>query len=106
MKQASHELLKEVKNRIVDAIRPEKIILFGSHAWGTPEEGSDLDLFIIVPYSDEPSYRRARAVYRALRGIDVPIDVVVVTHDEMERARNVATSLARKVLEQGNVLYG
>ncbi len=55
--QVSDELLEEVRRRIVKAIRPEKIILFGSHAWGRPEEGSDIDLFVVVPPSDQPPYR-------------------------------------------------
>lgn len=106
MKTPSSQLLEEIKERIIKTMRPEKIILFGSHAWGTPEEGSDLDLFIVVPWSDQPAYQRAREVYRALRGLDVAIDVVVQTQEEVERGRKVATSLARRVLEQGRVLYG
>lgn len=79
---------------------------FGSYAWGTPHEDSDLDLFVIVHSSDQPAYRRARAIYRCLRDIAVPVDVIVQTHDEVARSSKVVASLARKVLEQGRVLYG
>lgn len=106
MRQITGELLNEITRRIVEAVHPEKIILFGSHAWGEPDESSDVDLFIVVPYSEEPSYRRARAVYRSLRGIGVPIDVIVQTHNEVEQTKEVITSLTRNVLEKGKVLYG
>src|SRR4030067_2161897 len=103
MPQLTSQLLTEVKERILRAVRTEKIILFGSYAWGTPGEGSDIDLFIVVPHSDQPAYRRARRVYRALRGLTVPIDIVVQTHDEVERSRKVVTSLTHRVLEHGKV---
>ena len=106
MKQVTVELMNEITKRIMEALHPEKIILFGSHVWGKPGQYSDIDLFIIIPSSDQPSYRRAREVYRCLRGIGVPIDVIVQTHEEVEYRKNVITSLTRRVLEQGKVLYG
>ena len=106
MKQITVELINEITKRIIESLHPEKIILFGSHVWGKPGEYSDIDLFIIIPSSDQPSYRRAREVYRCLRGIGVPIDVIVQTHEEVEHRKNVMTSLTRRVLRQGKVLYG
>ncbi len=44
MKAVSHELLAEMTRRLVAEFQPEQIILFGSHAWGTPNEDSDVDL--------------------------------------------------------------
>jgi predicted nucleotidyltransferase len=97
-------LLEEMTRRLVDEFHPEQIILFGSHAWGTPNEESDIDLFVIVPESDLSPTQRAT---RALRGIRVePTDIVVRTRAETERYRHVRASLAGQVLEQGKVLYG
>jgi len=98
--------MSEITRRVRDVVNVEKIILFGSWAWGTPDESSDLDLFVIVPHSTEPSYRRARPILRSLRGIGVPIDVLVQTHAEVERGSRVATSLIKTVLDKGRVLYG
>ena len=106
MRRITAELLDEITKRIVDKVSPEKIILFGSQARGMPGESSDVDLFIVVSQSEEPAYRRARKVYQCLHGIGVPIDVIVQTHDEMERSKGVVTSLARHVLDKGKVLYG
>ena len=106
MEMRSQQMLEEVTRRIVDAIHPERIILFGSHAWGYPGEDSDIDLLIILRNSDQPGYRRARDVYHSLRGLKIPIDVVVRTRDEVERGVRVKTSLEYKVLDEGRVLYG
>lgn len=106
MRNITPELLEEIKQKIVKAINPEKIILFGSYAWGSPTESSDLDLYIIVSEAGTPAYKKSREVYRALRGTNVPIDVVVQTHDQVESSKRVMTSLAKKVIEEGIVLYG
>ncbi len=106
MKEVKAGLLDEITKRVTETVHPEKIILFGSHVWGHPTEDSDLDLFVIVPPSDLPAYRRVRAIYKALRGLKVPVDIVMQTSVDVERSKNVATSLVKKVLEEGEVLYG
>ena len=72
MNQLSAELLSEIRRRLVAALKPEQIILFGSYAYGEPTEDSDIDLLVIVAQSDEPRYRRSRSAYRALRGMGIP----------------------------------
>jgi len=104
--ELSPEMLQEVTRRIVSAVHPEQIVLFGSHAWGQPTEDSDLDLMVILDQSDQPGYRRATEIYRSLRGLKIPIEVVVRTRAEMNRGMAVKTSLERRVLEQGRVLHG
>ncbi len=101
-----NKAIGEATKRISQAIKPEKIYLFGSHAWGSPTSDSDIDLFIVVSESDQPSYRRSREVYHSLHGIRAPIEVVVRTREEVERSKSVITSLTRKVLNQGKLLYG
>lgn len=99
-------ILDEVTRRIIDEVHPEKIILFGSHAWGQPNEESDIDLFVILGSSDQPGYRRASRLYRSLRGLKVPVEIVVRTRDEVERNMAVKSSLDHKVLHEGRVLHG
>ena len=60
---------------------------------------------VIVNASDVPQYKRAQRAYRAIRGVDVPTDILVLTRDEFERQAQVVTSLARRVLEHGKSLY-
>lgn len=100
------EIITSIAGRVAEAIQAEKIILFGSRAWGKPDDESDVDLFVVVAHSDQPAYRRAIPAYRALRNIGVPVDIVVQTHEEVERSRNVKSSLAWRVMEEGRVVYG
>lgn len=95
-----------VVNMIAATVCPEKIYLFGSHAWGEPDKSSDIDLFIIVNESDKPPFRRAQDIYRCLRGIRLPIEIVVRTRAEIESTKSVASSLIKRVLEKGTLLYG
>ena len=106
MKTVSSELLTEMTRRLVAEFQPEQIILFGSHAWGTPNEDSDVDLLVIVSQSDEKPVQRAVRGYRCLSGLMVPTDILVKTRTEVERFRHVHASLERKMLEEGRVLYG
>ena len=80
-------VLADIVNRIVEAAEPEKIVLFGSAARGEMGPDSDLDLLVIKG----GKFRRDRltvAIYRALRGKDAAVDVVIVTPEEVERYRN------------------
>ncbi|WP_295392685.1 nucleotidyltransferase domain-containing protein [uncultured Thiodictyon sp.] len=106
MDTISPELLDEAVRRIVHAVHPEQILLFGSQAWGHPTADSDIDLLVILSTSDQPGYRRAQEVYRSLYGLTLPIEIVVRTRDEVTRAARVATSLERQALDRGRVLHG
>jgi uncharacterized protein len=106
MKQLSTELLDQITQRLVSSLKPEQIILFGSYAYGEPNEDSDIDLLVIVSQSDEPRYRRARKAYKSLRGISTPTDVIVMTREEVERKINVRSSLVNRVIHDGKILYG
>ena len=98
--------IEEARRRLVQALHPERIILFGSHAWGTPGPDSDLDLLVIVADSAVPPHKRAQAANRSLFGLGVPCDVIVHTRAEAERLDRVATSLTHRALREGKVLHG
>jgi predicted nucleotidyltransferase len=101
----THEL-NTIVSRLVETLHPEQIILFGSYAYGYPNQDSDFDLLVIVSESDQPRYRRSRVAYSALRGISFPTDVIVMTREEVKKKLTVHSSLVRQVLDQGQVLYG
>ncbi len=99
-------LLGEIVRRLASEFDPDRMILFGSRAWGAPNEESDVDVLVIVPDEDaRPTLRAARA-YRALRGLLVPMDVLIRTRDEMARFGSVPASLEAEILERGKVIYG
>ncbi len=98
-------VLGEMVRRLVAALGPERIYLFGSHARGDAGPGSDYDLLVVVPESAQPRYRRERVAYRALCGVGAPKDVLVLTRRDFERRTTVACSLPSTVLREGKLLY-
>jgi predicted nucleotidyltransferase len=106
MMQKTETKFDEVVNRLVKEFESEKIILFGSRAWGMPRPDSDIDLLVIVKSSPLSPTRRAAQAYRCLQGLKAPVEVIVSTHGELERYRSVPASLTRRILEHGQVLYG
>jgi len=102
----SSETLQEIVDRLVEGLQPERIYLFGSQARGQAEPGSDVDLLLIVPDSDLPRHRREAFSYDLLWGLTVPVDLIVLTQAEFQRASQVKTSLTAKVQAEGKVLYG
>jgi len=101
----SQEKINEVINRIVKNVNPEKIILFGSYASGNPSEDSDLDI-LIVKEMRMPRYKRSREVKKHLRGMKIPIDVIVYTKKEIKKWEGTKTAFINQVIKQGKVLYG
>jgi predicted nucleotidyltransferase len=79
--------------------------LFGSHAWGNPNEGSDLDLLVVVSESDESPVRRAQRAHKCLKGMSIAKDILVKTRAELERFRHVRSSLEAEILEHGRLIY-
>jgi len=105
MKTINPDLLEEIVRRLVAEFQPEQIILFGSHAWGTPDEDSDLDLLVIVSQSELRPVQRDAQAHLCLSGLGVPKDILVKTRAEVERFRQVYASLEAEILERGKVLY-
>lgn len=104
MKTPDSQLLEEIVDRITGAVRPLRIILFGSAARQEMSRNSDLDLLIVMP---EGTHRRrtSRRIFQALRGIGVPKDVIVVTEkDVAEYGRNPSLVL-KPAIEEGRELY-
>ena len=106
MQAITPALRKEVVQRLVDEFHPESIYLFGSHAWGKPDDGSDMDLLVIVAKSRQKPIQRAVRAQRSLRGIKVPVDVLVKTRKEFERYTSVKASLEAQISREGKLLYG
>ena len=98
------ELLKEVTERIVEALAPERVILFGSYTQGKPTPDSDVDLLIVMESNERPSERR-RAVSRLFRERPFPMDIIVRTPQEMKRSLERVDPLIHDILLKGKVLY-
>ncbi len=99
-------LLGEITKRICSGYAPERIVLYGSYAYGKPDEGSDIDLFIIKVDPDNPRDRRLK-VRRLLRDIiqKVPISPLIYTPNELQARLAKGDGFLREILEKGKVLY-
>ena len=99
------KIINEVKNRLIKTYNPIAIYLFGSYAWGTPTEDSDLDLLIVIDKSDEKSYKRPLPGQRALFGLGIPKDMIIYTKDEFEKYSKSPTTLCYKIKKDGELIY-
>jgi uncharacterized protein len=98
-------ILTEIISRLVDALGPDRIYLFGSRARGDASPDSDYDLLVVVESSPLPPHRRDQAAFRSLCGVGVSKDVLVLTRDEFDRRCRVYASLPATVLREGRLLY-
>lgn len=99
------EIIETVKERLIKTYNPKEIYLFGSFAWGKPDEQSDLDLLIVVDRSDEKPYKRAVRGIESLTGLKIAKDIIVYTKEEFERLCNDISTLCYKVRKEGIKLY-
>ena len=105
MKTIPQGLLETVVERLKAEFQPEEIYLFGSHAWGTPTEDSDVDLMVIVKESSERPIRRMQRAHHCLSGMGFAKDVLVQTRAEFDRYRHLKAALTHQIFEQGKKLY-
>jgi predicted nucleotidyltransferase len=98
-------LLAEIVRRLVEAYRPERIYLFGSHARGEAGPDSDYDILLVLPDEAPQDRRGSRLAYQVLRGTGTAADIVVTTRSVFERRRRVPASLPATVEREGAILY-
>ena len=100
----TQELLDEAVRRIVKAVQPLRIILFGSAARGNIGPNSDLDFLVIMP--DGVHRRRtSRHLYCSLSGLGMPKDVVVVTESDVKSYGHDPSLVIAPALAEGRDLY-
>ncbi len=100
----SEQTLGKITKRLVARFRPERIILFGSHARGKSDDRSDVDILVVCPIKGK---RRTSMVEMdgALEGLELAIDIIVLTPDEFELDRQIPGTVARPAWLEGRVIY-
>jgi uncharacterized protein len=101
---ASDEQLRELVARIVMAVHPLRVVLFGSAARGEAGPQSDVDVLVVMP-DGAHRLNTAQAVYRNLAGVRVAVDVVVATEADMSDYKDSPGLIYREALKDGKVLY-
>lgn len=98
-------LVKLIVERIAEAIRPNRIYVYGSRVKGTATPESDVDLLILA---DSDASRRdiQLQVHRLFSSPAIALDVSVMRTNDFEQQRGIANTLAREVYENGVLCYG
>lgn len=104
MKKAIQEKIQKAVDKIVKEYHPEKIILFGSYAWGVPKPDSDVDLFIVKD-ENKTSLEMMREVNRILLRREIAMDILVYTVEQLEKRKKMGDPFLQHILESGKILY-
>lgn len=96
--------LRPAIQRIADELKPEKIILFGSYAYGTPNSHSDVDLLVVLK-TNTSLKERSWKVSRLLLPRPFPVDILVKTPKELETALRSGDFFLKEIMTRGKVLY-
>lgn len=102
-KKEIEQKIQEIVQKIVKEFKPEKIILFGSWAWGNPSPDSDVDLFVVKETRD--TRRTAREIDGALWGRTIPLDIVVYTPDSVKKGLDGGDFFINDITKKGKLLY-
>jgi predicted nucleotidyltransferase len=95
--------IEDVCRRIAEEFKPEKIILFGSHAYGKPTPESDLDLLVVMEYEGD-YFLQASNIRRRL-GLMTPMDLLVRTPAELQYRLDIGDRFMQEIVDRGKVMY-
>lgn len=95
-------VIRRYVREVAETFQPDKIILFGSYAYGTPHADSDVDILVVMPARNE--------LYQAVRismavEAPFPLDIIVRTPNKLAWRLKEGDWFLREVVAQGKVLY-
>lgn len=96
-------MLQRLVQQIVSGFHPQKVILFGSYAYGAPTAESDLDLLVVMEAGGRPL--RAAANIAAAIDHPLPLDILVIEPEQLQSALDREFTFATEVMTRGTVLY-
>jgi uncharacterized protein len=105
MDEAFKQITLDMVKKITANFNVNKIILFGSYAYGSPDEESDIDLCIITD-ENKRKLDLMREIRMSLKGVKYPLDILVYKKAEFDYRSDSNTSLENHINRQGIVLYG
>lgn len=103
--EVENQIIDDILSRFIELYHPKEIFLYGSYVWGVPTKDSDLDFCIILSESDRSQADRIRDGLRALKGIHVPVDILVLTEQEIKDRKDHPSTLIFKIYHSGKKLY-
>ncbi len=100
-----NKVIEEVKKRLVDAFDPVAIYLFGSYAWGNPDEESDLDILIVTDEYTKNRYKMAADGHRALGDLDLSKDILIYSKKDFDTFAKDKANFCNKIARDGKKIY-
>lgn len=104
MKRVTDQKIKQVSDKIVKEYKPDKIILFGSYAWGKPHPDSDVDL-LVVKETRQSTFRVAQEIDASIFPRDFAMDFIVYTPSRLMKRFRLGDPFIKKILTEGITLY-
>ena len=98
------EKIQEAVRRIVEVAHPMKVVLFGSRARGEAKPESDIDLLVVEENAKNAS-EEAERLYRALRDLLMPVDIVVVDREKFDYWKDTPGNVYYEAAQDGRSLY-
>ena len=95
--------IRQVSEEIARRFQPQRILLFGSYAYGTPTEDSDVDLLVIMPFEGKAVKKSIEIDLAVHRGF--PVDLIAITPQRLRERLDMEDFFLREVTEKGQVLY-
>ena len=102
--QLDAKIIDMLVRRIVGAVHPQRIMLFGSAARGQMGPDSDIDVLVVVPEGTH-RLKTTQFLYKQLFGFRFPVDILVVTPAVLEQHRHNPALIYRSVLAEGKEIY-
>ena len=99
------EKMRDAVQRVINVARPRKVILFGSAVRGETTIHSDLDILVVTQDDVESPRRESVRIRRALRGIVMPMDILVISEKRLEELADLPGLVYRDALRRGKVVY-
>jgi uncharacterized protein len=98
--------IEQIAQRLIESYQPQRIILFGSMAYGEPRDDSDIDLLVVKETAESPLERRLR-VRRLVADPRrrIPFSPLVLTPDELARRLAAGDAFYQEIVRRGKVLY-
>jgi predicted nucleotidyltransferase len=103
--EVTPEKVEAAVRKIVEVARPVKLILFGSYVRGETNINSDVDILVIASDKIESPRKESVRIRRSLRGISMPMDVLVVPQSAWERLKDMPGLIYREASVNGKVIY-
>jgi uncharacterized protein len=89
--------------RVAERFHPQRVILFGSYAYGQPSKDSDVDLLVVMPHDGHPALMASEIRKNVRSGF--PLDLIVRSPDEIRRRLRIGDGFIQEILNRGQPLY-